>query len=179
MKKTLYILVLILFASGCSKDKEVKTSGTHTITSEKILDGQTYSYYGFTFSKASVKLYNAESSTDRPDFAALDYPGPNQEILAAFDSENIEGSFAMAGAFSTADSALTFFNNYSEVIESSYVGLAQPVLENQVWVFKTRNGSFGKILILNIISYEKNSNTIVEVQFKWVYQPDGSSIFTE
>lgn len=179
MYKAILFFILILFASACSKDKEVKTSGTHTLNSERILDGQTHSYYGFTFSKASVNLYNVANNSDLPDFAVVDYSGPNQETLAAFNSDNIEDSFALAGAFSTADSALTFFNNYSEVNESTYEGLADPVLENQVWIFKTRSGTFGKILILNIISYEKNSNMIVEVQFKWVYQPDGSTLFNE
>ena len=173
--KAIFILILILFVSACSKDKEVKTSGTHTITSEKILAGQTYSYYGFSFSKASVKLYNVATSTDRPDFGA----GMNQDSLPYFDTENIEESFALTGDFLTADSALTFFNNYKEVDVNSYEGLAQPVLENQIWVFKTRSNTFGKILILNTLSYEKNSYMIVEVQFKWVYQPDGSSTFTE
>lgn len=175
MYKAIFILILILFASGCSKDKEVKTSGTHTITSEMILEGQTYSYYGFSFSKASVKLYNDASSTDRPDFGV----GMNQDSLPYFDTENIEESFALAGVFSAADSALTFFNNYGEVDVNSYIGLAQPVLENQIWVFKTRSNTFGKILILNTLNYEKNSYMIVEVQFKWVYQPDGSTLFNE
>ncbi|MEA1896343.1 MAG: hypothetical protein U9N53_01615 [Bacteroidota bacterium] len=175
MYKEIFFLLLILFASACSKDKEVKTSGTHTITSEMILEGQTYSYYGFSFSKASVKLYNVASSTDRPDFGV----GMNQDSLPYFDTENIEESFALAGEFSTADSALTFFNNYGEVDVNSYVGLAQPVLENQIWVFKTRSNTFGKILIMNTLRYEKNSYMIVEVHFKWVYQPDGSSTFLE
>ena len=175
MYKSILILISILFATACSKDEEVKTSGTHSITSEKILEGQTYSYYGFSFSKAAVKLYNVATSTDRPDFGV----GMNQDSLPYFDTENIEESFALAGAFSTADSALTFFNNYEEVDVNSYVGLAQPVLENQIWVFKTRSSTFGKILIMNSLSYEKNSYLIVEVQFKWVYQPDGSSIFAK
>ena len=173
--KAIFILILILFVSACSKDKEVKTSGTHTITSEKILAGQTYSYYGFSFSKASVKLYNVATSTDRPDFGV----GMNQDSLPYFDTENIEESFALAGDFLTADSALTFFNNYREVDVNSYEGLAQPVLENQIWVFKTRSNTFGKMLILNTLKYEKQSYLIVEVQFQWVYQPDGSGIFTE
>ena len=160
MNKAVYIIILSLFISGCSKDKEVKTSGTNTLSSERILDGETHNYYGFSFSKASVNLYNVASSTDLPDFAVVDYPGWNQETLQAFISDNIEDSFALAGTFSTADSALTFFNNYKEVIESAYVGMADPVLENQVWIFNTRNGNFGKILILSTLSYEKNSNMI-------------------
>ena len=179
MNKTIYILILILFVSGCSKDKEVKTSGTNTLSSERILDGETHNYYGFSFSKASVNLYNVASSTDLPDFAVVDYPGLDQETFQAFISDNIEDSFALAGTFSTPDSALTFFNNYLEVNPGSYVGLADPVLENQVWIFKTRSGNFGKMLILTTLSFEKNSNMIAEVQFKWVYQPDGSTFFNE
>ena len=175
MNKTVYILILILFVSGCSKDKEVKTSGTNTLSSERILDGQTHNYYGFSFSKATVNLYNVANSTDLPDFVVVDYF--DLKTLQAFNSDNIEDSFALAGTFSTADSALTFFNNYLEVNPGSYVGLANPVLENQVWIFKTRSGNFGKMLILTTLSFEKNSNMISEVQFKWVYQPNGSSTF--
>ena len=103
--KTIFILVFILLASACSKEKEVKTSGTHSISSERILEGQTYSYYGFSFSKASVKLYNDASSSDRPDFGV----GMNQDSLPYFDTENMEESFALAGDFLSADSALLFF----------------------------------------------------------------------
>ncbi len=173
--KTVFILVFILLASACSKDNDVKTSGTHSISSEKILEGQTYSYYGFSFSKASVKLYNDASSSDRPDFGV----GMNQDSLPYFDTENIEESFALAGDFSSADSALAFFNSYVEVDVSSYVGLAQPVFKNQIWIFKTRSSTYGKILILNTINYEKNSHMLTEVEFKWVYQPDGSTFFNK
>ena len=103
----------------------------------------------------------------------------NQDSLPYFDTENIEESFALAGDFSSADSALAFFNSYVEVNVNSYVGLAQPVLKNQIWIFKTRSSTFGKILILNTINYEKNSHPITEVEFKWVYQPDGSTFFNK
>ena len=177
MKKIIFILMLVaIVLNGCNKDNNDKTSGENSLNSELILSGQTYSIQGFSFESGSVILYNPASSTSIPDIFVLP-DSQNNEISAYLDTENPFESFALAGTFQTSGEALDFFNNYKEVKVSSYVSFAKPVLENQVWVFKTRNNKYTKLLILKVNTSVKNLEPFAEITFKWAYQPDGSTIF--
>ncbi|RLD36677.1 MAG: hypothetical protein DRI73_00225 [Bacteroidetes bacterium] len=179
MKKTIFILILAaIIINGCNKNDNDKTSGENSLNSELILSGQTYSIQGFSFESGSVILYNPASSTSIPDIFALPDTDPqNNEVTAYLDTENPFESFALAGTFPTSGEALDFYNNYKEVKVSTYVSFAKPVLENQVWVFKTRNNKYAKMLIMKVNTSIKNQEPYAEVTFKWAYQPDGSTIF--
>ena len=177
MKKIIYILLLAtIFQSSCDKDNNDKTSGENSLNSELILSGQTYSIQGFSFESGSVILYNPASSTSIPDIFVLP-DSQNNEISAYLDTENPFESFALAGTFQTSGDALDFFNNYKEVEVNSYVPFAKPVLENQVWIFKTRSNKYAKLLILKVNTSVKDLEPYVEITFKWAYQPDGTTIF--
>jgi hypothetical protein len=174
------ILLLSVLFSSCDKKNKIKTSGEDKLNSEKVLEGSTYSIPGFSFESGSVVLYNPAASQNIPDIFALPSSDAQGNVTGAyFDSQNINESFALVGEFSTSDSALSFFNDYKQVDANSFVFLAKPVLKNQVWVFKTRNEKYAKILILDVQAYLKNTEPFAEVTFKWVYQPDGSKTFIE
>lgn len=175
MKKISLLIIIPLLLFGCNDKNKTKTSGEATLNSELILEGQTYSVPGFSFESGSVVLYNPAGGQTIPDFFAL--PEVQGNIYSAyFDTQNTFPSFAKVGEFSTIGEAQDFFNNYKEVDVNSYIDYANPVLENQVWVFKTRNEKYAKLLIIKVNAYLKDTEPFAEVNFKWAYQPDGSKI---
>ncbi len=179
MIKTIFTLILVVFLlNGCNKDNKDKTSGENTLNSELILDGLTYSVQGFSFESGNVVLYNPASSASKPDFMVLPDTDPiTDDVYAYLDTENPLESFGLAGTFPSSGEALDFFNNYKEVDITTFIPFAKPVRENQVWVFKTRNKKYAKLLIVKVNTSIKNNEPFAEVTFKWVYQPDGSKIF--
>ncbi len=179
MKRITFLLIIPLLVFGCNKNNNPKTSGEASLNSERILDDntQTYSISGFSFEKGSVILYNPASSQGAsiPDFIAL--PDVQNNVYSAyFDTQNTLPSFALVGEFASSGEAQTFFDNYKEVDVNTYTGFAKPVVENQVWVFKTRNDKYAKLLIVKVNAYLKDTEAFAEVNFKWAYQPDGSKV---
>ena len=182
MKKEIIItgLVLILGFAGCKKDEpSIITSGTATLTSTLVLEGSTYSYYGFSFEKGGISKYNPETSTEWPDIVIIAIQEPSGDVTGAYlDSPNIiENSFNLTAEFDDETSATDFFNNYKTVDVINFSKLAKPILKYQVWTFKTGKKLFAKILITDVQAYIKISTPYAETTFKWVYQPDGSNEF--
>lgn len=180
-KKILFAgLVLILSFTGCKKDEpSIITSGTVTLTSTRILEGSTYSYFGFSFEKGGVSKYNPETSTEWPDIVIIPIQEPSRDVTGAYlDSPNIiENSFNLTAEFENETSATDFFNNYKTVDVTNFLKLAKPILKYQVWTFKTSKKLFAKLLITDVQAYIKVSTPYAETTFKWVYQPDGSNEF--
>ncbi len=181
MKKKIFFagLVLILGFTGCKKDEpSIITSGTATLTSTLVLEGSTYSYYGFSFEKGDVSKYNPETSNEVPDIIVYPITEASGDVTGAFlDSPNIDNSFYLTAEFDVETSATDFFNNYKTVDVTNFLKLANPILKYQVWTFKTGKKLFAKILIIDVQVYKKDSTPYAETTFKWVYQPDGSNEF--
>ena len=180
MKKEIIItgLVLILGFAGCKKnDDSVKNSGEATINSELILEGDTYTFNGFSFKLGKVISYNPQTSKTAPDLILRkDDSGP--EIIAYLEIWNNSPQkqlFGFLGGFNDLSSAEDSFNNYKQVSDSlSFHVWAKPILENQVWIIKTLDDHYAKILTLNV---KTPVDSFAETTFKWVYQPDGSNEF--
>lgn len=178
--RKLLVLFLIISVSACQKKNRVPTSGEATINSDRILSGSAYSIQGFSFATGSVILYNPGSPTNIPDLFVLPIADTQGNATGAyFDSPNQYESFSLVNTLENADEALQFFNSYLTVDVSDYTSLANPLLINQVWVFKTNSGNFAKLLILRILNQVKDATPYAEVRFKWVYQPDGSTKFPQ
>jgi len=179
VKKKIFFagLVLILGFTGCKKDEPfIRTA---TLTSTRILEGSTYSYFGFSFEKGGVSKYNHETSTERPDIVIIPIQEPSGDVIGAYlDSPNIiENSFNLTAEFDDESSATEFFINYKTVDVTNFLKLAKPILYYQVWTFKTGNKLYAKLLITDVQAYKKVSTPYAETTFKWVYQPDGSNEF--
>jgi len=180
MKKSITIILISVFLVllGCSKDKNGRTSGEATLNSERVLEGSAYTIPGFQFKTGSVILYNPQTSANTPDIFVLPIADAQGNVTGAYlDSPNILESFALVGTYGSAAEAVEAFNNYTTVNVAGYSALANPILEHQVWVFKTSNDHFAKILILEIETYKVGIEPNAEVRFRWVYQPDGSNTF--
>ena len=59
MKRGVLFSALLLIAfSGCEKEENPDTSGEATLTSDRFLEGSTYSIFGFSFEQGKVIKYN-------------------------------------------------------------------------------------------------------------------------
>lgn len=179
MVRLLLLTVLIFFlTAGCEKEESPATSGEATLSSERFLEGSTYSIYGFSFEQGKVIKYNPSGGGSIPDFFIL--PKSNTEgdpTGALLDTPNQNKSFSLTAEMNDSLSALQFFNEYKNVIDSNYFYLADPLEKNQVWTYQTSSGKFGKILIEEVKEFVKDNQNYAETTFRWNYQPNGSLVF--
>jgi hypothetical protein len=179
MKRILFISIVILVSFfGCSKDKTVPTSGTATINN--TLNG-TGPYYanGFSFASAGT-------------VSTLEDPGPdiilyvNIDNLSSprltFQAENFMPSFYKLGDYPDAAAAIAAFNNLTTVGTYQWTDMADPVKNNQVWVYRSGDEKYSKIRIISIINEKRPEVPTLDAQygectFEWVHQPDGSTTF--
>jgi len=165
--------MLIGICYSCEKKEDPKYSGEILLSSELIQSGQTYSYYGFTFEDATIKVY-APSSGAQPDLASV-YNDFSQDVI--LQSSNQIDAFLRNGDFASADEAETYFNSYSEVTAQGFQAQAENVEVNQVWTIKTAADKYAKLWIKDM---ELKSNALadfVELTIKYQYQPDGTKTF--
>lgn len=160
----------LLSLVSCGKDDSGETSGTVTINNERFMS-QTYYVYGFLFSKGEIV---ATTATTPPDIT-VDTDGTN--IL--FQANNYEPSFHKAGEYSDAVAAKAAFDNLKTVEVTVWEGLATPLKENQVWIYRSGSECYAKLRIVSILAEVRNERNYVECTFDWVYQPDGTTTFPE
>jgi hypothetical protein len=55
--------------------------------------------------------------------------------------------------------------------------MADPVTENQVWIYRSGNEKYAKIRIISTVNEIRENLPFGECRFEWLYQPDGSKTF--
>ena len=171
MKRILYVSFLILLSlSSCKKDDKADLSGTATIDNTTY-QSTTYYVFGFSFSLAKK-------------VSTLDDPHPDivlyvdiQPTRLTLQHDNLRPSFYKAGEYADEASARTAFDNLKTVSVSQWIDMADPVLDNQIWVYRVGNDTYAKIRIVNTKSETRDDRPYGECTFQWVYQPDGSLTF--
>lgn len=176
MRTILSVIILLLILTACSKEKDTPLSGTESLTSELKLVGQTYSYQGFWFDQGKTGLYNPTQDSAEPDMH-LGEMEEGGKIFAYLESPDPQTVFRLVGSYDNIKEAEDYFDSYLQIEAGSWEDWANPVLENQVWLLRTKEENYAKLLILDTLSYIKDSQKIAEIKFKWVYQPDGSKTF--
>jgi hypothetical protein len=170
MRNNLFlILILILFMLvSCKKNDIPETSGIATIDNTRTL-GQTYYVYGFLFSEAK-KVSTLENP---PDITGRD--GTNLLLQA----DNLNYSFYKAGEYNDAASAGVAFDNLKSatIQQSEWEGLASPIKENQIWIYRSGTIHYAKFRIISVIAEIRSGNPYAECTFEWEYQPDGTLTF--
>jgi hypothetical protein len=182
MKKSAnIILIILLFLEGCSKDGS-GTSGTDTInnTTHK---GTTYYIYGFTFSSGSSVSTNENPGPDIAVYVNADIQNvPPRLYLIA---NNFNPSFYKVGEYNDETSAKMAFDELKSVTvtSSQWTDLADPIMSNQIWIYRSSTDTYTKFRIVNT-TIDKRQNTEInqlvdygECTFEWVYQPDGTLTF--
>jgi hypothetical protein len=167
----LYIAVLV-FALSCSKDDDIRSSGTDVIDN-KTYSGVTYYYYGFSFSQAKKVTTLEDPWPDIVLFVNIDNP----EARLTFQTNNFRPSFFLVGEYPDQASATSAFNNLKTVENYQWVEMADPVTENQVWVYRSKNETYTKIRVVKTVNEMRDGVQFGECTFQWVHQPDGSSTF--
>lgn len=174
-KITCILFICIIILSGCKKNNGPTLSGTMTIDNKAV--DQNYNIYGF-YVPTGKKVLNLNNQQDviiiQPDYA-VDYTV--KELL--FVSNNFYNSFYRFGQYPDAAAASQIFKNLTSFSSPKWKQLGDSVKANQVWLFKTSNEKYAKLLIINTFT-EKRADMpfpYAECTFEWVYQPDGSLTF--
>jgi len=175
-KQTFWLAILFFMLLGCKKEEQIPVAGEVTMNSTLYGTGP-YWAIGYSFSQGKLLEYR---DGNVPDIIILPKTEANGTVRNAFlDSPNVFPSFSLNGTFGGAQEAETFFNNYVEAVDSGFIALADPLLTNQVWTFKTATGKYVKMLILEVTATLKDQVPYAEVRFRYVYQPDGSTVFSQ
>ena len=165
------IFSLMLILTGCDgDDKSPKYSGTVTIDNSLYGTGPYYAI-GFNFALAE-KI--SSTSTPKPDVILESGGSPDLYILQTQPGIN---GFSLAGEYSDETAARQAFNSLTSPVVNNWEDWANPVKENQVWVYRSATEHYAKIRIISTFSEERDSRIYAECTFEWVYQPDGSLTF--
>ncbi len=171
MRRSVVILILLLsFQVSCKKNDTPATLGTVTINNVRTF-GQTYSVNGFLFQEAKIV---STLNNPQPDIT-VDSDGTN--IL--FQANNLKNSFYKFGEYADAATAKSAFNNLTSTSVSSqdWAGLASPLNENQIWIYRSGNDHYAKIRTVSTLSEIRSGDIYAECTFEWAYQPDGTLTF--
>lgn len=169
--------IILSLLTTCRKEEKVKLSGEAVISTRLYGTGPYYTY-GFSFSTGKNHPYPASGSV-RIDLVAQALTDPQGNltgvVLASPDNEK---AFYTNGTFPDIASAQAFFSAYTEIVANQYLPLSDTIKENQVITFRSLVPSYAKILITSVKFLPDNlSGQYAEVTFRWVYQPDGSTVF--
>jgi hypothetical protein len=175
MKRAVTLLLLTILAVSCGRDESVPLRGTVTIDSRLYGTGPYYAF-GFTFLTASRTPTNR---TPMPDILVLAETNVNGDVTGVFLSTTaFLPSFKLHGEYPDAASAITAFNNLTEVSAAgNWIDLALPVEANEVWLFRTRDEKYAKLRIIEVKGELREGIPYAECTFEWTFQPDGSTSF--
>lgn len=159
MKKLILFLAMITALSSCKKETPISSIITLKSTAEN------FRLQGFSFAERKI----IESTASRtPDFSVMNQRNEGSEIMGVFLTHpNLEKRFYLAKSFNKMDSASTFFKSLVLSKDTLFQNIALPVKPFQVWIIKTNDAKFGKILIHETIAKEINTTPYAEVKFEW------------
>lgn len=167
------ILILLLVPQACEKDEEIPLSGTASIDSKLTFDDkrQTWVTYGFLFSGAKKVPFPGNVEPDITIYS--------DESSISLMSGNYLDSFYLQGTYSDAASAANAFDGLTAVNPAllTWTGLAAPLTEGQIWIYRTDSEQYAKIRIIGIETGTFEEREYVSCTFEWAFQPDGSTNF--
>jgi len=166
----IFLLSVVLFS--CKKDETPSGSGTVTIDN-KTYQSTTYYVYGFSFSMAKKVSTLEDPGPDVLLYVNADTP-PDR---LTFQANNLNPSFYKLGDYPDAQSASDAFDNLKTVGNYPWAEMADPVMANQVWVYRSGTECYAKMRIISTVNETRDSKPYGECTFEWVYQPDGSTTF--
>ncbi|MDX9726852.1 MAG: hypothetical protein RBT38_10740 [Bacteroidales bacterium] len=171
MRKILNLLLtlILLTAFSCSRDDDPERSGIATI--DNIRSPGTYAVIGFLFSEGKKV-----SKLDKPE-PDITIDSDGTKLL--FMTNNFKNSFYKEGEYNDAAAALAAFNALTSPVVPSeaWTGLASPLAENQIWIYRSGLDTYAKIRIISLIAEIRDGRDYAECTFEWEYQPDGTLTF--
>ncbi len=159
--KTLLLGLLIVLTS-CESDDNSKSEfySLNTTVTSNI-------FKGFSFESLNIINYPNKQNT-KPDFIVLAQMNEKETVLSPFLSQqDLESRFILSNTFSDYNNAKSYFDTLVTVENKALEQSALDIKPNQVWVIKTNNGDFGKILIVETKTEIVENNTpFAEIKFK-------------
>ena len=173
MKKVTYILLFFLSVfAACTKPEPIRTSGIDTIDNT-IYKTSGYFAYGFSFDKANLITTNANPGPDLILFINTD----NLVSRLTFQVNSLNPSFYKSGDYADEAAAMAAFDNLKTVSVTQWLDMADPILPNQVWIYRSGGDKYAKIRIISTKNEMRLNIPYGECTFQWVYQTDGSLTF--
>ena len=172
MKQLSIILIsTIVLLVACKKDPPARTSGTVEIETTIYQPSTTPYVIGFSFPQAkSVKT----NPIPDPDIIILVNGFPSLSLQV----RNSQESFFKVGDYESEDKAKKAFDDLKTVQEpEQWLGMADNIAPNQVWVYRSDNEKYTKIRIVKTEFEILQGISIGKCEFQWVHQPDGSVNF--
>jgi len=166
------VAFIFLVLSGCTKKEETRTSGIDTIDNITYFS-TTYYLYGFSFSKAQLITTNSNPGPDITMYVNIDNVTPRLTL----QTNNLRPSFFKVGDFADETAAKTAFDNLKTVSVSVWEDMADPINDNQVWIYRSGADTYTKFRIISTVNETRQSMAYGECSFQWVIQPDGSLTF--
>jgi hypothetical protein len=180
--RILLMLLLAGLAGGCKMFRGPDKTGEFRLSSER---GGTETYYLMGYGYEDSEFYRYPYEKDPlPDIINLGFRvlgADGQYELPGFTTPGMENGFARVGRFETMEEARRFYDDYTQVDENLQFSVdSDTVLAMQVWVQKTSEGNYVKLLVLEAESLEGDAgNKFSEALLEYTYQPDGSREFPD
>jgi hypothetical protein len=116
--------------------------------------------------------------TDSDIVLYMNADNPSQPRLT-FQASNFQPSFALHGSYATEAEAVAAFNGLADVGTYTWKEMADPILQHQVWIYRSSRELYTKIRIVSTISEMRPDIPFRygECTFEWVHQPDGTATF--
>jgi len=173
MKNTALILVVVFaFLQGCTKKEPTRTSGIDTIDNITYFS-TTYYNFGFSFSGAKLLSTNLNPGPDITLYLNVGTVPPTITL----QTNNLKPSFFKLDDYPDEASAKTAFDNLKTVSVTQWLDMADPIVANQVWIYRSGSEIYTKFRIISTVNETRQSVPYGECTFQWVTQPDGSSTF--
>ena len=173
IKRVELILVsFMIIVAGCTKKEPTRTSGIDTIDNITHF-AVTYFNYGFSFSSAKLLSTDLNPGPDITLFLNTGYVPPSLTL----QTNNLKPSFYKLDDYPDEASAKTAFDNLKTVSVTQWLDMADPIITNQVWIYRSGSDVYTKFRIISIINETRQSVPYGECTFQWITQPDGTSTF--
>lgn len=175
-RRLVIVAVSSLLLAGCGNKNSAPLKGTVTLDNELFSNGSYYYAMGLSFAEGGE--VPTLPDPDRADITVQAGPLTTGGAIEAYLSANtLDPAFSLTGTYTSAEEATTAFNNLKEAVALSYIDLASPLLANQVWVVRTRESKYAKIVIRNVTLDTSTTPPSASCTLEWVYQPDGTTRF--
>lgn len=179
MKQNIYIIILLaLVISACKKNEKTPSSGFTTIDNTTYRSS-TYYIFGFTFSSGKKVSTDETPGPDISVYVNVDNPNIAPRLYLA--ANTLSPAFYKAGEYADSASAINAFDNLKSFSSSQWTDLADPVLPNQIWIFKSQQSTYTKFRIAKTVL---DKRTVLgqlvdfgQITFEWEHQPDGTLTF--
>jgi hypothetical protein len=170
-------LAVISLLAGCD-GKDQQNSGTITLTNE--LFGTTV-YYSMGLSFGEGKAISSLTTPGPDVFVEAGSIAAGSAVEPFLSANTLEPAFGFAGEYMTESAAVAAFRALTDVSPLSsglsYSDLAAPLKKNQVWVVRSRDNTYAKIRIIEVVLDTDATPDFSSCKLEWVWQPDGSATF--